>query len=246
MPKPTASLSLDLDNLWVYLKTRGVAGWEEARSYLPSLVPMVLDLLERRGLKITFFIIGRDAAAAENRETLEQIVRAGHECGNHSYHHEPWIQHHDKDQVAKELKQAHLAIEGATGQSPVGFRGPGYAHSAATLEAVKELGYDFDASILPSIIGPLARLYYFWSSGLNRKERHTRRGLFGCCGPGSTLVTMSASPSLRPLRASPRRENRSVAGRPVWGFSLSCGRENAGTARCGAPCRARRRSRPSW
>jgi len=100
------------------------------------------------------------------------------------FHADTVLRRIDKDQVAKELKQAHLAIEGATGQRPVGFRGPGYAHSAATLEVVKELGYDFDASILPSIIGPLARLYYFWSSGLNRKERHTRRGLFGSLGDG--------------------------------------------------------------
>ncbi len=81
--------------------------------------------------------------------------------------------------MRQELIRADQAIREATGRAPVGFRGPGYCFSAATLEAVDELGYQFDASVLPSIIGPLARLYYFWSAGLSREERRTRKRLYG-------------------------------------------------------------------
>jgi hypothetical protein len=34
--KPAASISLDLDNLWSYLKTQGAPGWESFPSYLDS------------------------------------------------------------------------------------------------------------------------------------------------------------------------------------------------------------------
>jgi len=178
MTKPTASLSLDLDNLWVYLKTRGHP-WEDARSYLPSVVPLILDVLQRRGLRITFFIVGRDATREANQDALTLIARAGHEIGNHSFDHEPWIQDYDVETVAKELESADRSIEEATGQRPVGFRGPGYCYSAVTLQVVKELGYGFDASILPSIMGPVARLYYFWGSGITKADRQSRQNLYG-------------------------------------------------------------------
>jgi hypothetical protein len=188
MTKPTASLSLDLDNLWVYLKTRGHGGWEASQSFLPALVPAVLDVLRRRNLTITFFVVGRDAARDEHRECLRQIVAAGHECGNHSFLHEPWIRDHPKTRVAQELTAADRAIEDATGRRPVGFRGPGYCYSAATVEVVRELGYGFDASLLPSVIGPVARLYYLWGSRLSRKDRESRGGLYGNLRDGALPV----------------------------------------------------------
>ncbi len=179
MSRPLASLSLDLDNAWSYLKARGARGWEQAPSYLPTVVPIILELLARRKARITFFIVGRDAQAEENREALRLIAAAGHEFGNHSFNHEPWIERYEERVVQQELESADQAIRSATGHKPVGFRGPGYCFSSATLKAVRELGYDFDASVLPSVIGPAARLYYFWSAGLSREDRWARRRLYG-------------------------------------------------------------------
>ncbi|TMA83344.1 MAG: polysaccharide deacetylase, partial [Deltaproteobacteria bacterium] len=81
--KPIASLSLDLDNKWSYLKTHGDPGWERLPSYLDVVVPRVLDFLESRNLTITVFIVGQDAALDKNRELLRAIA-ARHEIGNHS------------------------------------------------------------------------------------------------------------------------------------------------------------------
>jgi hypothetical protein len=47
------------------------------------------------------------------------------------------------------------------------------------LEVLSKRGYIFDASTLPTYIGPLARLYYFWTSGLSKEERKERKELFG-------------------------------------------------------------------
>src|SRR6476646_12136945 len=89
--KPLASLSLDLDNKWSYLKTHGDRGWEEFPSYLDKLVPRVLDFLSERNLQITFFVIGQDAALEKNLDALRAISERGHEIGNHSFSHEPWM-----------------------------------------------------------------------------------------------------------------------------------------------------------
>ena len=53
---PTASMSLDLDNKWSYLKTHGESGWESFPSYLSVVVPRILEFLDEFDLKITFFI----------------------------------------------------------------------------------------------------------------------------------------------------------------------------------------------
>ena len=177
--RPTASLSLDMDNLWSYMKTHGEEGWDSYPTYLPTFVPIALDWLAKWNQHITFFVVGLDAAQASNAEPLRQIANAGHEFGNHSFNHEPWMQDYDPERVRRELADTHRAIEAATGQEPVGFRGPGFAHSGTMLAVLAEMGYGFDASILPSVLGPIARLYYMWGSGMSRGERETRKGLFG-------------------------------------------------------------------
>lgn len=179
MARPTASLSLDLDNLWSYLKTHGEEEWKRHPTYLPTFVPIVLDWLARHDRKITFFVVGLDAELAENHACLRRITEAGHELGNHSYHHEPWMADYDEARVQEELLAAHRRLESVTGRAPVGFRGPGFAHSRAMLTVLARLGYGFDASILPSMLGPIARLYYLWGTRMSRAEKETRRGLFG-------------------------------------------------------------------
>ena len=70
MTKPIASLSLDLDNKWCYLRTHGVAGWDKYPSYLDTVVPRVLDVCAARDLRLTCFVVGRDAAIDENGDAL--------------------------------------------------------------------------------------------------------------------------------------------------------------------------------
>ena len=124
--KPIASLSLDLDNKWSYMKTHGDSKWESFPSYLHLLVPRVLDFLKAQNLTITFFIVGQDAALERNRELLASIAAAGHEIGNHSFHHEPWLHLYSEQQIEMEIARAEDHIERATGYRPIGFRGPGF------------------------------------------------------------------------------------------------------------------------
>jgi hypothetical protein len=184
-----ASLSLDLDNEWSYLKTHGDAGWSDHPSYLDIVVPRVLDVLASRHLTITWFVVGQDAAIDRNREAIASIAAAGHEVGNHSFGHEPWLHKYADDDVRDELARAEDAIEKVTFTRPIGFRGPGYSLSPAVLETLVERGYRYDCSTFPTIIGPVARMIYFRSSKLDAEQRADRSDLFG-----------HASEALRPNR----------------------------------------------
>jgi len=174
-----ASLSLDLDNEWSYLKTRGDPEWRSLPSYLERVVPRALEFCAQHGVRITVFVVGQDAALPEHRSVLRSIAAAGHEIGNHSFNHEPHLADYAPDEIERELTDADRAVATATGAAIRGFRGPGYARSPVILETIARLGYDYDASTLPTFIGPLARAYYFRTSRLSAAERHRRRALFG-------------------------------------------------------------------
>lgn len=179
-----ASLSLDLDNLWSYMKTHGDAGWESYPTYLALVVPRFLKLLNDRGFKITVFVVGQDAALPENRQALAMIPAAGHEVANHSFRHEPWLHLYSRSAIAEEIEKAESAIEAATGVRPKGFRGPGYSLSEDVLEVLAQRGYDYDCSTFPTFIGPLARAYYFMNARLAADKKAERSILFGSLRDG--------------------------------------------------------------
>ncbi|MEM6825606.1 MAG: polysaccharide deacetylase family protein [Pseudomonadota bacterium] len=184
MTRPLASLSLDLDNLWSYMKIHGDAGWEAFPSYLDLVVPRILGVLEAHSLRITVFVVGQDAALSRNHNALRMIADAGHEIGNHSFHHEPWLHLYSPAEVAAEIDRADNAIEDATGRRPHGFRGPGYSLSQTVLETLKARDYAYDCSTFPTFIGPAARAYYFLKSGFDRSEKSKRSNLFGSMRDG--------------------------------------------------------------
>ncbi len=174
-----ASISLDMDNLWSYLKTHGDPGWATRPGYLERLVPRALAALERSRVRCTFFIVGVDARRHAADGLLRTLVQAGHSVGNHSHEHEPWLHRYDRGQLEFEIVEAEEAIEAATGVRPTGFRGPGYSWSPDLLELLASRGYRYDSSTLPTFLGPAARAYYFWTARLSREERAQRKALFG-------------------------------------------------------------------
>jgi peptidoglycan/xylan/chitin deacetylase (PgdA/CDA1 family) len=177
--KPICSLSLDLDNQWSYMKTHGDSGWESFPSFLDLVVPRFLKILDDLGWKITVFVVGQDAALEKNQESLQMIADAGHEIGNHSFSHDPWLHLYSRQQVEDEIARAEEAIENATSQHPRGFRGPGYSLSRDVLEVLAERDYLYDGSTFPTFLGPLARAYYFLKSDFSRDEKAKRKQLFG-------------------------------------------------------------------
>ncbi|HMO15308.1 MAG TPA: polysaccharide deacetylase family protein [Pirellulaceae bacterium] len=174
-----ASVSLDLDNKWAYLKTHGDEAWESFPSYLDLVVPRILDMLKQFNMTITVFVVGQDAAIEANHASLAKIADAGHEIGNHSFHHEPWLHLYSDQRLHKEFESSERAIRLATGQNPRGFRGPGFSISDGVLRVLAERGYEYDCTIFPTFLGPVARAYYFMKSRLNKGEKEKRKALFG-------------------------------------------------------------------
>jgi peptidoglycan/xylan/chitin deacetylase (PgdA/CDA1 family) len=154
---PPASVSLDLDNLWAYLKTHGDAEWERMPSFLPVAAPRLLALFGEHGVTGTVFAVGADVEREDGAKAVAAFAAEGHEVANHSYRHEPWLHRYSHAQLEDELARTEDAIVAAGAPRPVGFRGPGFSVSPALVDVLAERGYAYDASTLPTWTGPLAR-----------------------------------------------------------------------------------------
>lgn len=166
------------------MKTHGDAAWETYPSYFEIVVPRIVDFLERRGLTITFFVVGKDVCLNENKPYITMLAEAGHEIGNHSYSHEPWLHLYSEEQIEEELARTEDGIASITGTRPIGFRGPGYSVSETVLRVLSRRGYAYDCSTLPTFLGPVARTYYFMTTKLSQEEREQRKKLFGTFAEG--------------------------------------------------------------
>ena len=52
---------------------------------IPEVTPKVLEILAKYGVKATFFMVGENID--KHPEVYEQVVKAGHAIGNHTYNH---------------------------------------------------------------------------------------------------------------------------------------------------------------
>ncbi len=179
MSKPVAPISLDLDNKWSYLMVHAEPAWVDYPSYLPVLVPRVLDFLDERSMRITFFIVGQDATLPGHAELIGEIARRGHRIANHSHDHKPWLHRYTPREFSDELDRAEEAIQAASGVKTIGFRGPGFSLTDDVITELATRGYAYDATVFPNILNPLSRAYYFRTTKLTPEELEERSALFG-------------------------------------------------------------------
>jgi peptidoglycan/xylan/chitin deacetylase (PgdA/CDA1 family) len=99
--------------------------------------PHILEILEERGVRGTFFLVGGRAARAP--DVARAIAAAGHEIGNHSWSHRSlWFC--SPAQTAAEIGRAHNFLGYLTGQEPRHFRPPWGMVNAAMFGALRRYG----------------------------------------------------------------------------------------------------------
>ncbi len=115
--------------------------------------PEILRVMEKHGIKATFFWTGH--AADNNPDTVRLVRKAGHETGCHGLYHEtlgdpifplpnnwPIL----PSEVEGRLKEATRIVRKISGVKPVSFRCPRLWGSTKVLNVLEKLGYVADAS----------------------------------------------------------------------------------------------------
>ena len=106
----------------------------------PVDTPVLLDLLDAAGAKATFFVIGEKVA--RHPELVREILRRGHEVGNHTMTHPAglfWAM--SKGRVRKEIERCQVAVKEATGGYECRwFRAPAGLRNAAVHPVLESMG----------------------------------------------------------------------------------------------------------
>jgi peptidoglycan/xylan/chitin deacetylase (PgdA/CDA1 family) len=105
----------------------------------PGQLMKILDILDQYGVRTTFFMQGE--WMEQYPEATQEIVRRGHELGNHSWTHFNFSEM-TADEVTKELEDTEaLALE-LTGQTTKPyFRPPFGSRSPLSIQTAYDLGY---------------------------------------------------------------------------------------------------------
>jgi polysaccharide deacetylase family protein (PEP-CTERM system associated) len=128
--------------------------WDEYPVRFQLGLGKILAILDRHGVKATFFFLGW--LADRYPEAVADVAARGHEVGIHSYAHR-LVYQQGPDEFAQDLERALAAVRKAYAGAILGYRAPTFsirADTAWALEIIKGLGFLYDSSILPIRRGP--------------------------------------------------------------------------------------------
>jgi peptidoglycan/xylan/chitin deacetylase (PgdA/CDA1 family) len=103
----------------------------------PDATPLILDALAERGVKATFFILGRHAERWP--DLVKRVADEGHAIGNHGYHHRK-LHFKSPSYVRSDLALGTRAIEAASHLHPRLFRAPHGFRSPWVTAIARSLG----------------------------------------------------------------------------------------------------------
>lgn len=123
---------------------RRLSALSEARFGIARGLPRVLGMLERYGLRATFYVPGW--TAERHADAISAVAAAGHEIGHHGHLHlrsdriSPALQEEEVEMGMTALK--------ALGVNPVGYRAPSLELTPETLRLLVEHRFLYDSSCM--------------------------------------------------------------------------------------------------
>ena len=115
----------------------------------------VLEILDRYGVKGTFFVVGSSASTAAGQERLRRIAAAGHAIGMHSWSHDYKKVYASVESFLEEFDRLYQYIHEVTGAYPSVYRFPGGSLNG------------YDRGVYQEIIAEMTRrgfVYYDWNA----------------------------------------------------------------------------------
>jgi peptidoglycan/xylan/chitin deacetylase (PgdA/CDA1 family) len=101
-------------------------------------IPRVLDLMDKHGIKLTSFMIGK--AVETSPDLAQEVVRRGHEAAAHG---RVWDNSYQlsRDEEKRFIADSVETIQKVTGQKPIGWNAYWMRNSIYILETLQDLGF---------------------------------------------------------------------------------------------------------
>jgi peptidoglycan/xylan/chitin deacetylase (PgdA/CDA1 family) len=103
----------------------------------PTHTPRMLDLLDRHAVKASFFMMGRNVERWP--DTAREVLRRGHEVGNHSYSH-PRLIFMSPARVRAEIERTDALLRGIGVVGPIQFSPPHGAKLVILPYVLRQMG----------------------------------------------------------------------------------------------------------
>lgn len=149
MTATTAAIGVDVDSLRHYYRIHGLDERSATNAAWKVGVARFVELFGELGIPATFYCVAEDLEIEGNAARLRALAEAGHEIGNHTWHHRYDLTLLDAAEQAAEIGEGRRRLEEAAGAPVVGFRAPGYNTGAAVQAAVRASGHTYESSVFP-------------------------------------------------------------------------------------------------
>ena len=144
------TFDVDGDTTW----ENGNRGLPNGEKYIKSLsvgqygpkrcVDRILDMLDRYGVKATFFVPG--LTAERYPDVIMRIAEAGHEIGHHGYAHERFAGKTTEEQI-EIIEKTQAIFKKLIGHEVTGFRTPSGDWAKITPQLLYERGFRYSSSM---------------------------------------------------------------------------------------------------
>lgn len=141
-------LTFDIEE-WAIAKSRGYGSSALYQKY-DRCLKQILDKLDERSIKATFFCLGM--MAEDFPEEVKAISGRGHEVGCHSHKH-LWANKMTEAEFREDTRLAVTALEQCIGEKVLSYRAPAFSIGESNLwafDALAENGITRDASVFPA------------------------------------------------------------------------------------------------
>ena len=123
--------------------------WESYEPRVEKNTYGILDLLEQKEKRATFFVLGW--IAEHYPGLVKEIFLRGHEVASHGYSHQ-CIFHQTPEDFREDIRKAKAILEDIIGEKVIGYRAPSFSITQETLWALPiiiEEGFHYDSSVFP-------------------------------------------------------------------------------------------------
>ncbi|MGA9651900.1 XrtA system polysaccharide deacetylase [Pedobacter sp.] len=136
-------------NTHLFRSTIPFSKWDQIEIRIERSTFILLDLLDKHGIKATFFVLGW---LAERRPDLIKTIHSlGHEIASHGYSHE-LIYNQTPSEFSLDINKSKAMLSHLTGGTINGYRAPCFSVTPGSdwsLDILKQAGFLYDSSIYP-------------------------------------------------------------------------------------------------
>jgi polysaccharide deacetylase family protein (PEP-CTERM system associated) len=152
MDRKRNAFSIDVEDYFQVAALSGAISresWPTREYRVESNTQRILSLLDSRGVRGTFFVLGW--VAERSPGLVRTIAEAGHEVACHGFSHQ-LIYRQSPDEFLQETTRAKHHLEDVIGQPVLGYRAASFSitrQSLWALDVLLDLGFVYDSSIFP-------------------------------------------------------------------------------------------------